>query len=70
MLRKRRAFAISCRSHSPRQNMGGWATRDRAIGLAAIMPDATMFIGVDPDKAFRMMELDFREGNPTKRRGN
>ena len=36
------------------------------IGLAAIMPNATMFIGVDPDKAFKMMELDFREGNPTE----
>jgi putative ABC transport system permease protein len=35
------------------------------FGLAGIMliPDATMFIGVDPDKAFKMMELDFREGN-------
>jgi putative ABC transport system permease protein len=35
------------------------------IGLAAIMPNATMFIGVDPDKVFKMMELDFRDGNPT-----
>jgi putative ABC transport system permease protein len=35
------------------------------IGLAALTPDATMFIGVDPDKAFRMMQLDFRQGNPT-----
>jgi putative ABC transport system permease protein len=35
------------------------------LGLAGIMlvPDRTMFIGVDPDKAFKMMELDFREGN-------
>jgi len=35
------------------------------FGLAGIMlmPDRTMFIGVDPDKAFQMMELDFREGN-------
>ena len=22
-----------------------------------------MFVGVDPDKAFKLMELDFREGN-------
>jgi putative ABC transport system permease protein len=28
------------------------------------MPDATMFFGVDPDKAFKLMELDFREGTP------
>ncbi|MDB5174501.1 MAG: macB 7, partial [Phycisphaerales bacterium] len=34
-----------------------------AIGATMLLPDATMFIGVDPDKAFRMMELDFREGN-------
>jgi putative ABC transport system permease protein len=35
------------------------------LGLAGIMvmPDRTMFIGVDPDKAFKLMELDFREGN-------
>jgi putative ABC transport system permease protein len=34
-----------------------------AIG-AALMPDATMFLGVDPDLALDMMELDFRDGNP------
>ena len=28
-----------------------------------MMPDATMFFGIDPDKAFDMMELEFREGN-------
>ncbi|MBC7782223.1 MAG: ABC transporter permease, partial [Burkholderiales bacterium] len=28
------------------------------------LPGNTMFIAVDPDKAFRIMELDFREGNP------
>jgi putative ABC transport system permease protein len=33
------------------------------VALAAVMPNATMFIGVDPDRAFKMMELDFREGN-------
>ena len=33
------------------------------IGMAAMMPNATMFIAVPPDKAFRMMELEFREGN-------
>ncbi len=34
-----------------------------AIRGFAAMPDATMFFGVDPDKAFKMMELDFREGS-------
>lgn len=31
---------------------------------AAMMPGATMFFGVDPDKAFDLMHLDFRQGNP------
>ncbi|HEY2585866.1 MAG TPA: ABC transporter permease, partial [Tepidisphaeraceae bacterium] len=33
--------------------------------LAALMmtPDRTMFIGIDPDVAFKMIDLDFREGN-------
>lgn len=33
--------------------------------LSALMltPDRTMFIGVDPNVAFKMLELDFREGN-------
>ncbi|MGH7178797.1 MAG: FtsX-like permease family protein [Tepidisphaeraceae bacterium] len=34
------------------------------IAGAAILPEATMFFGVDPDKAFDMMHLDFRQGNP------
>src|SRR5258706_434012 len=34
-----------------------------AIVGAAMLPDATMFLGVDPDKALSMMELDFRAGN-------
>jgi putative ABC transport system permease protein len=35
-----------------------------AIGASmAFMPDATMFIAVPPDKAFKMMELEFRQGN-------
>lgn len=29
----------------------------------ALLPDATMFIGVDPNKAFELMELDFRDEN-------
>lgn len=28
------------------------------------MPGATMFVAVDPDKAFRLMELEFRQGTP------
>jgi putative ABC transport system permease protein len=28
-----------------------------------MLPNATMFIAVDPDRVFQMMELDFREGN-------
>ncbi|HEV2292781.1 MAG TPA: FtsX-like permease family protein [Tepidisphaeraceae bacterium] len=35
-----------------------------ALAGMAFMPDATMFFGVDPDKAFKLMELDFREGTP------
>ncbi len=27
------------------------------------LPGATMFVAIDPDRAFRLMELDFREGN-------
>jgi putative ABC transport system permease protein len=34
------------------------------IALAAVMPNATMYIAVDPERAFKMMELDFREGTP------
>jgi putative ABC transport system permease protein len=33
-----------------------------ALG-AALMPDSTMFLGVDPNLALDMMELDFRDGN-------
>ncbi|HZZ42096.1 MAG TPA: FtsX-like permease family protein [Tepidisphaeraceae bacterium] len=35
-----------------------------ALAGAALVPDSTMFFGVDPDKAFDMMQLDFLEGNP------
>jgi putative ABC transport system permease protein len=34
------------------------------LAAASILPDATMFLGVDPNLAFKMMELDFREGTP------
>jgi len=30
---------------------------------AALLPDATMFIGIEPHTAMRIMELEFREGN-------
>jgi putative ABC transport system permease protein len=30
---------------------------------ASVLPNATMFIGVDPNVAFKLMELDFRDGN-------
>jgi len=29
---------------------------------AAVLPDSTMFLGVEPDKALQMMNLEFREG--------
>jgi len=40
---------------------------------AAVMPDATMFFGIDPDLAFDMLQLDFRDAegrsvNPEERR--
>ena len=34
------------------------------IAMAAIMPNATMFIGIDPEIGFKIMELDFRQGDP------
>jgi putative ABC transport system permease protein len=37
-----------------------------ALAGAAMIPDATMFFGVDPDKAFELMQLDFREGTPER----
>lgn len=33
------------------------------LAQAMIMPDATMFFGIDPDRGFDLMALDFREGN-------
>ncbi len=35
------------------------------LAQAMIMPNATMFFGIDPDQAFKLMELEFEEGNPT-----
>ncbi len=34
------------------------------LGVAAMMPDATMFIAVPPANAFKMMQLEFKEGTP------
>lgn len=42
----------------------GFGTGTLAIAAAAVVPDATMFFGIDPDLAFKMMQLDFREGSP------
>jgi putative ABC transport system permease protein len=38
--------------------------------LTALMmtPDRTMFIGIDPDVAFKMIQLDFRQGNEQEAR--
>ena len=35
-----------------------------SVAGAAVLPDATMFFGVDPDQSMHMMELDFRQGDP------
>lgn len=34
------------------------------IAGAAVMPNATIFFGIDPDKTLDLMDLDFREGKP------
>jgi hypothetical protein len=34
-----------------------------SFALAAMNPEATMFFGIDPKLAFKMMELEFRQGN-------
>jgi putative ABC transport system permease protein len=34
-----------------------------ALAGAALLPNATMFFGIDPEKAFDLIELDFRVGN-------
>jgi putative ABC transport system permease protein len=43
-----------------------YGSKFMGIAMAAIMPNATMFIGIDPERVFTMMELDFREGNATE----
>jgi putative ABC transport system permease protein len=34
-----------------------------ALGMAAITPDATMFLGIDPAKGMQMLQLKFAQGN-------
>ena len=34
-----------------------------ALAGLAVMPEATLFFGIEPERAFKLMELDFREGN-------
>jgi putative ABC transport system permease protein len=41
----------------------GLSTGFFGLAQAMVMPDATMFFGVDPDVGIRMMDLDFREGS-------
>ena len=36
-----------------------------ALTMAALVPDAAMFLGVEPGLAMKMMKLDFRQGNET-----
>lgn len=33
------------------------------LAMAAMNPEATMFFGIDPTRAFKMMELEFRDGD-------
>jgi putative ABC transport system permease protein len=35
-----------------------------SVAGAAVVPDATMFFGVNPEQALHMMQLDFRQGTP------
>lgn len=35
-----------------------------SIIMTAMNPEATMFFGIEPGKAFKMMELEFRDGTP------
>jgi putative ABC transport system permease protein len=47
-------------------NLGGNGGNPFAIGTSMLLPSSTMWIGIDPDKAFKMMELDFRAGNQSE----
>lgn len=35
-----------------------------SLAAAALIPDATMLLAIDPDKCFKMMDLKFLEGDP------
>ena len=37
-----------------------------SVAGAAVLPDATMFFGIDPEQALNMMQLDFRQGRTPK----
>ncbi|HLL90451.1 MAG TPA: FtsX-like permease family protein, partial [Tepidisphaeraceae bacterium] len=40
------------------------------VGQAMVLPDATMFFGIDPEKGMRLMELDFRDPAGQSLRGD
>jgi len=44
-------------------SMIGVGQEKSTLGALMMTPDRTMFIGIDPNVAFKMLELDFREGN-------
>ena len=48
---------------APESPLYGSKSGITALGIAAITPNATMFMGIEPDKAMRMLQLDFLEGN-------
>ena len=44
-------------------SLGGRGGSPFAIAGSMLLPSSTMWIGIDPNKAFQMMGLDFRAGN-------
>ena len=44
-------------------SMIGISQETSTLTSLMVMPDRTMYIGIDPNVAFKMIELDFREGN-------
>jgi putative ABC transport system permease protein len=44
-------------------SMMGVSQETSTLTSLMVMPDRTMYIGIDPNVAFKMIELDFREGN-------
>ena len=57
---KTRLASSGCTIDSPSLTLS--CTLPMALAMAAINADATLFFGIDPDKAFDLMELDFRDG--------